>query len=121
MENKQTNSRPWYLLTGILLGMVMGMLVAIFILPSRFREAEPINLDATAKKEYRLMIARAYSGNPDLPRALARLHLLGDEDSYTELVAQAQLELASGGLEAEANARTLAALAMAIQARPDQP
>ncbi len=121
MESKQTNSRPWYLLTGILLGMVVGMLVAIFILPSRFREAEPINLDETAKTEYRLMIARAYSGNPDLPRALARLQLLGDEDIYTELVAQAQLELASGGLEAEANARTLAALAMAIQAWADQP
>ena len=121
VDARQADSRPWYLLTGVLLGLVLGLALAMFIVPPRYREAQPAGLTAEAKAEYRLMISRAYAADPNLTRAAARLQLLGDEDIYTALAAQAQVEVASGGPQAEANARALAVLAGAIQNAPVQP
>jgi len=121
VDSRQADSRPWYLLTGVLLGLVLGLALAMFIVPPMYREAQPAGLSTEAKAEYRLMISRAYAADPNLTRAAARLQLLGDEDIYTALAAQAQVEVASGGPQAEANARALAVLAGAIQNAPVQP
>lgn len=102
----------WYLLTGFLLGLAIGLLIAWMILPASYTDVAPQSLAIADKDQYRLMIARAYAVDQDLTRAESRLALLGDEDVVGVLAAQSQQVLASG--ENPVYAQALAALAAAI-------
>ena len=84
----ETNQRrgPWYLLTGLLLGFLAGLIYTSWIAPVRLINTEPKILSSTAKDEYRRLIALAYASNKDLGRASARLSLLGDEIPTTALL-----------------------------------
>ncbi len=103
---------PWYLLTGLVLGFVGGLLFAWGIAPLRYIDTAPASLRAEFKDQYRAMIASAYMATGDLVRAQARLSLLGDEDPARALTIQAQQALAAGRPEAES--RALGMLAMAV-------
>ncbi|HSV86182.1 MAG TPA: hypothetical protein VLH85_06380 [Levilinea sp.] len=103
---------PWYLITGLVIGLLFGLLYAWVINPSRLVDTSPDRLAPAFKTHYRSMIALAYESNGDLGRARGRLGLLKDEDMVTELSAQAQRILAQGGSPQEA--RALAALAAAL-------
>jgi hypothetical protein len=59
-------------------------------------DASPAILRADFKDQYRVVIAASYASTQDLPRARARLELLGDPDMIGELSAQAQRMLAAG-------------------------
>lgn len=103
----------WYLFTGLLIGLVLGIFVTRLVRPPSIVESTPESLQAAYQDEYRLMIARAYQVNGDLVRAKARLDLLRDENLLLVLEQQAQRILASGA--SEQDARALAQLAADLQ------
>jgi hypothetical protein len=90
---------PWAilltLLVPFLLGLGLGLVYSWSISPLRVTDSEPAALRADFKDQYRAAIAAAYAATGDLPRAQARLSLLGDANSIDSLNAQAQRMLAS--------------------------
>jgi hypothetical protein len=108
---------PIYLLTGLIIGVIIGVLYAWLLTPQETLETNPAVLRNDFKDVYRELIARAYLYNNDLGRAQARLALLEDEDSARALAVQAQLSL---GTDAQNRpARALGLLAAAISAEGD--
>ena len=103
---------PLYLITGIILGVVVGLLLSYFVFPVRYTDTEPYSLSAAQKAVYRGLVARTYLYEADSGRAFSRLSLLQDADIGTELVTQAQQVLAANGDPIVA--RGLALLASAI-------
>lgn len=103
----------WYLLTGVILGVGLGLLYAWAISPARVTNVVPENLAPEYKDDYRVAIASAYLATGDLSRAKARLQLLHDEGPAQLLAAQSQRYLAAGRPYIEAEA--LAALAAALE------
>ena len=101
----------WYLLTGLLLGIALGIVYAWVISPAEYVDTAPDSLQGGFKDRYRALIAAAYLANSDLVRASARLDLLGDEDVLRTLNEQAQRTLAENKPE---EARALAILALAM-------
>ncbi|MDD2696431.1 MAG: hypothetical protein PHD58_10960, partial [Anaerolineales bacterium] len=87
----------WFLLTGLIIGAVLGLLYAWVVQPVQYTNTAPASLRADFKDRYRALIALAYSADGDLVRARARLELLEDDDSYRSLAEQAQRTLAEGG------------------------
>lgn len=106
------NRGSWYLLTGGVIGILLGLLISLVLLPVEYTDTEPYSLREKDRAIYREMIAQAYLVEGDTPRALARLALLKDPNPANALVEQAQSMLAQGGDEAKA--RSLALLAAAI-------
>jgi hypothetical protein len=60
-------------------------------------DTHPSLLRTDYKDIYRSLISRAYQSNNNLPRAEARLELMGDDEPALALAAQAQRFLAEGG------------------------
>jgi len=113
------NRGNWYLLTALILGLSLGLLYAWVISPTSEVDTHPAALREDYKDIYRVMIARAFQANNNLPRAEARLTLLNDEAPALELAAQAQRFLADeGDIE---TAKLLANLAAAIQSADQLP
>lgn len=106
------NRGPWYLLTGLVLGAVLGLVYAWVVRPVQYTDIAPNSLRADYKDQYRSLIAAAYLSNGDLVRARARLELLQDADLYRVLAEQAQRTLADGGSSQEARALGLLAVAL---------
>jgi len=102
----------WYLLTGAVIGLVFGVLLALTAVPVKYINTAPDNLREQDKQNYRALVAQAYLAEGDLGRARSRLTLLGDPNQAEVLVAQAQNILAEGGSDDQA--RALALLAAAI-------
>lgn len=107
------NRGPWYLLTGLILGVSLGLLYAWVLLPAPYEYTNPESLQAEFKDEYRALIASAFASTGDLVRARARLELLGDGDIYQSLFDQAQRASAGGATAEEARALRLLAAALA--------
>lgn len=95
---------PWYLLTGLVIGIVLGLLYAWIISPIEYVDTTPSSLRADYQDHYRLTISLAFQSTGDLARAQARLDLLGDDDSALALAEQAQRHLSEGGTADEAQA-----------------
>jgi hypothetical protein len=106
----------WYLLTGIILGIGLGLLYSWVISPAEYIDTPPWSLREDFKDQYRAAIAASYASTGNLQRAKARLELLKDEDSSLALVVQAQRYLA-GGNDYE-DAQSLAILASALGQAP---
>lgn len=115
MSDLPTSERRnhWYLLTGLLLGLALGLLYAWKISPVRYVDTEPATLRADFKDQYRLTIASAYLATGNLERARARLALLGEENPSEALENQAQRWLAQG--DPQGGSRALLALATALR------
>jgi len=111
-RDNRENRGPWYLLTGLILGFVLGVLYTWVIQPVEYINTTPGSLRSDYKDRYRAMIAAAFQFNHDLVRAQARLELLNDENMARTLAEQAQRTLGEGGSQAEAGA--LGALAAAL-------
>lgn len=107
------NRSNWYILTGLILGLAMGLLYTWVISPIEEVDTHPHLLREDYQDIYRALIARAYQANNNLPRAEARLELINDEDPALALAAQAQRYLAEGG-DVEI-AKVLANLSAALQ------
>ena len=111
MREKRSRG-PWYLITGFLLGAVLGLAYAWIVDPIEYVDTAPVSLRSDFKDEYRAMIASAYVANGDLARAEARLALLRDGDAARVLAEQAQRALAEG--RSPEDAQALGILAVAI-------
>ena len=106
---------PWYLLTGLMIGLAIGLLYAWLLDPVEYSNASPQALKPDYKDDYRGMIALSYQANGDLGRSLGRLALLKDEDMPQALNVQAQRILARNGDQDQA--RALAELAVALEGK----
>ncbi len=104
---------PIYLITGLIIGLALGVIYTWVLTPVETIETQPDDLRTDFKNAYRELIARAFLANNDLDRAEARLVLLGDEDPARALSVQAQLTL--GQEDGEQAARALGMLAAALQ------
>jgi hypothetical protein len=102
----------WYLVSGLILGVVVGLLYAWVISPTHFVDTFPSALSSEYKDRYRALIAAAYMADGNLVRAKARLDLLKDSDVYTTLAQQAQRSLATGNNPEEARALGLLSVAL---------
>lgn len=109
-------SFPWYLLTGLLIGLALGLSFAWLIAPTQYVDTNPASLREEFKEQYRRLIAVSYAANGDLARAQARLTLLNDPTIADTLAAQAQRALATGAPSEEV--RALAQLAAVAEAPP---
>jgi len=107
----------WYLLTGLLIGLALGLVYAWKISPVRYVDTDPAALRADFKDQYRLTIASAYLATGNLARAQARLALLQESDPLQAINDQAQRWLGQGKPAQEREA--LLALASAL--RQSQP
>ena len=104
--------RHWYLLTGLILGFLLGLAYAWLINPVVYANTVPASLGPDNRDTYRSTIAQVYAVTGDFERAESRLAVLGDEDPVHALGAQAQRRMAEGAVE---EARALALLASALQ------
>jgi len=86
----------WYLLTGVILGFVVGLLYTWVFSPAEYVDTHPDALRSDYRDAYRAAIASAYAASEDLTRAKARLVLLNEEDPASVLAAQSQRYLAEG-------------------------
>jgi len=91
------NRGNWYLFTGLILGLILGLVYSWVISPVSQVDTHPNLLRTDYKDIYRSLISRAYQANNNLPRAEARLDLIGDDEPALALAAQAQRFLAEGG------------------------
>jgi hypothetical protein len=107
---------PWYLITGLVLGIVLGLFYAWVVSPVEYVDTSPASLRADFKDQYRALIAAAYVADGNLARAQARLNLLADVDEVRTLAEQAQRSLAEGG--SRQAAQDLGLLAAAIGQGP---
>lgn len=103
---------PWDILLALLVGVGAGLVYTWWISPPRIINAQPSALRADFKDQYRSVIAVAYQATGNLPRARARLSLLGDPNPVEALNAQAQRMQASG--DPFAHPEVVAALALAL-------
>ncbi len=106
---KRTN---WYLVTGLVLGFIIGVVFAWWIRPVVYYDIQPNMLNERNKDIYRTTIALVYAETGDLNRASQRLALLDDQNPGMVLGNQAQRYLAEGQ---EVKAQALALLAAALQ------
>lgn len=105
----------WYLLTGVILGLIFGLAYAWLVDPVMYENTTPASLAESYKDIYRSMIAQTYEETGNLARAASRLALLEDSDPVYALGAQAQQALAEGQPE-EAHALALLASALGSDA-----
>ena len=105
---------PWYLFTGLVIGVALGLLAAWVISPVQYTDTAPFSLRSDAKEVFRGLIAQAYLADGDLARARSRLALLQDANPLQVLSDQAQRMLAKNTSPEEA--RALAQMAADMQA-----
>ena len=102
----------WYLLTGLVIGAVIGLVLATYIIPVKAIETSPATLKNSDRQNYRALIAQAFLIEADSGRAMARLMLLEDASPIEALLAQSQRELRENGKTERG--RALAVLAAAV-------
>ncbi len=124
-QNRTEHRGNLYLLTGLVIGLILGVLYSWVISPVEYVDTDPSSLSAAYKDEYRRVIALAYNANGDLARARERLALIDSGDVIQPLAAQAQRMLAENQPPEEA--RMVAVLAAdlsnaaAVSIAPTQP
>ncbi len=101
---------------GVIVGIVAGLYYAWVVNPVAYTQTAPASLRADFRLDYLALIAAAYAGDGDLPRARVRLALFADPNPADTLGALAQQRLAAGRPVSEVQA--LALLAGALGERP---
>lgn len=118
---KQDHRGSWYLLTGAILGIAMGLVYSWVISPVQYVDAPPYALRADFKDDYRVLVAAAYMYNHDLLRAEDRLAQLKDGDPAQSLTLQAQRAFEQGHPQAEVRALGILALELGQGLTPQVP
>ncbi|MCE1252131.1 MAG: hypothetical protein LWX83_01140 [Anaerolineae bacterium] len=110
MKNKNSATPPYYLLTGLLVGLIAGVIISTFFLPA-YVDVSPQALTAADRDVYRELIALAYNAEQDIGRAQARLDLLKDKNPSVGLAAQSQQLFSMGSEEKMPQAKAMMQLA----------
>lgn len=106
---------PWGVMLALLAGLGLGLAYAWVISPRAITDATPASLRADFKDQYRSLVAAAFAATGNLPRAQARLALVGDSDPIEVLNAQAQrMRAVTAGDGQFEHADQVAALALAL-------
>lgn len=96
---------PWYLLTGLVIGLALGITYAWVVSPVEYVDTSPSSLRSDFKDQFRALIAVAYLSSGNLERARVRLDYLGDDGNASQTLALlAQRALAAGQPESEIQA-----------------
>lgn len=74
----KTRQAPLYLLTGLLLGLGLGLLIGYRILPVQFFDIAPSSLQQDYKPDYLAMVGLAYNADRDIGRAESRIRQMID-------------------------------------------
>jgi hypothetical protein len=109
--------RSWGVIVSLLFGVGIGLGYAWVLAPHPITNAQPDALRAEFKEQYRSLISAAYAATGNLPRAQARLSILGDANPIEALNAQAQRMLASP--QTFERAEHVAVLASALDGETD--
>lgn len=109
----------WYLLTGLVIGLLLGLGYAILVNPAVYDSIHPASLSKADQDIYRATIARAYAKTGHLERAISRLALLEDENPVFTLGVQAQMSLADARPEEAYDLALLASALQSFQVEPD--
>lgn len=122
-ERRERPPFPWYLVTGLILGVVFGLVYSMWIAPVMYYDTLPKSMSNDSREQYRNWVALAYQADGDLDRAQSRLMQLGDSNPISALGMQAQRAQASGKYPQEAQALAIlsAALFQKAQAGPQLP
>lgn len=107
---KRNTTPPYYLFTGLLIGLIAGLVVSAFFLPT-YVDASPLALADADRNVYRELIALAYNVDQDSGRAKSRLELLKDKNPSVELAAQSQQLFSQGSAEKMPQAKAMMQLA----------
>ena len=110
-----------YILTGLLVGFILGLVYSWWIQPASASYIKPNTLAQEEKDRYRTVIAMAFISNGDLVRARARLELLGEPDLYQSVFANLQRAIAAGRPLEEIRALRLLAGALQSDTSPVPP
>ncbi|HWQ46621.1 MAG TPA: hypothetical protein VN376_07130 [Longilinea sp.] len=102
----------WPLLTGLVFGILIGLLISWVLVPPRYYDTNPSMLSNSAQAQYRQLVALAYQAGGNLGRASARLELLADPNIISVLADQAVQAQSQDGNSQEAAA--LSALASGL-------
>jgi hypothetical protein len=115
------NRGPWYLLTGLVIGLITGLVYGWAISPVKYVDTSPVTLRSDYKDQFRILIASAFIADGDLNRAQSRLLILYPrsqsrasalQDSAQALTIQAQHALADGHPQAEVHSLSVLAVAL---------
>ena len=79
---------PWSALFALLLGVGLGLAYAWVVTPRGMTDTGPSVLRPDFKDQYRSLVAASYAATGNLPRAQARLSVLGDANPVDALNAQ---------------------------------
>ena len=112
------NKGPWYLLTGLIIGLVVGIIYSQVINPISFSSTYPAMLNQADMDHYRDLIAMSWKANPDAARALARLSLLND-DPEGSLINGIQARSVSDSEKSKPETTALVEMATAIRKTPN--
>lgn len=69
---------PFYLITGLLIGLVLGFFYGWVINPARYIDISPQSLHEDQKKQYLLLVAESYQASEDIGRSYARIKQMVD-------------------------------------------
>jgi len=106
------NKGAWFIITGLILGVILGAIYSVWVNPLVLNNTHPASLEESDKAIYRLTIAQVYAATGNFDRASRRLELLNDVNPFFTLGAQAQRALAADEGD---QAFTLALLASALR------
>ena len=117
MRRRDMDDRgSWYLLTGLVIGVVIGVLNAWVFWPIEYINTAPASLRSDFKAQYRALAAAAYLSTGNLERAQKRLAVLNDGDIALQVSGQAVAWM--DGTHPESEVRGLNLLAAALQQGP---
>lgn len=86
---------PFYLITGLLIGLLAGLFYGWFINPTRYIDIAPQSLHRDFQKQYLLLIAQSYQANEDIGRSYARTKQMIDPvnlDSLREMLLEMETD-----------------------------
>lgn len=83
VENQRKS--PLYLITGLILGLLLGIFYGWVINPTRYVDISPQSLLTEQKKQYMLLISQSYQANEDIGRSYARIKQMMDPVDMDQL------------------------------------
>ncbi len=112
--------RPSLIFSGLLIGLVLGVVYGWVISPVNYTDTAPAALRRDYRDQYLILIAQAYAADGDLDRARQRIASLGDADAGEAVTALAQ-QLAAAGKDSSALSALASALGVGISAVTSAP
>jgi len=106
------NRGYWFMLTGLVIGLGLGLFYGWVISPVEYTDTAPSSLLPEIKDQYRSMIALAFQADGNIGRAQVRMALIKDADPVRALANQSEQVVAEGGSVAEGVALQKLALAL---------